>query len=101
MDDAAIAMDVRVVDSLFSVARRDVWISSARIGFHQQIVEKTQMQLNDRSLVQPHADFELRERLTPMRQPRWITVPGDAVASELSRWTSSGFSSLSILNYLR
>jgi flagellar hook-associated protein 3 FlgL len=86
-----------VVDSL-SASQEGMLDISARIGFNQQIVEKTQTQLNDLSLVQ-RTQISNYESVDPYEA---ITRMNSLETQlQASYQVSSRLSSLSILNYLR
>ncbi|WP_323804089.1 flagellin [Sulfitobacter litoralis] len=98
MDDAAYSTWMsEVVDSL-SASQEGMLDISARIGFNQQIVEKTQMQLNDLSLVQ-RTQISNYESVDPYEAATRM----NSLETQLqaSYQVTSRLSSLSILNYLR
>lgn len=98
MDEAAYAtwMD-RVVDSL-TAGQEGLLDVSARIGFNQQIVETTQTQLTDLSLVQ-RTQISQYESVDPYEAITRMTNLETQL--QASYQVSSRLSGLSILNYLR
>ena len=98
MDEAAYSTWMsEVVDSL-SASQEGMLDISARIGFNQQIVEKTQTQLTDLSLVQ-RTQISNYESVDPYEA---ITRMNSLETQlQASYQVSSRLSSLSILNYLR
>ena len=87
----------RVVEAL-STAREGMLDASARIGFSQQIVETTQAQLNDLSLVQ-RTQIGTFENVDPYEAA--TRMQGLEIQLEATYQVTSRLSSLSILNYLR
>ena len=98
MDEAAYSTWMsEVVDSL-SASQEGMLDISARIGFNQQSVEKTQTQLTDLSLVQ-RTQISNYESVDPYEA---ITRMNSLETQlQASYQVSSRLSSLSILNYLR
>lgn len=98
MDEAAYDVWIERVIETLTTAQDGMLDVSARIGFNQQIVETTQTQLNDLSLVQRtqisnYEGVDPYEAITRMQSLE--------VQLEASYQVSARLSGLSILNYLR
>lgn len=98
MDDDAYATYMgRVVEAL-SAAQEGMLDVSARIGFSQQVVETTQTQLTDLSIVQ-RTQIGAFENVDPFEAA--TRMQGLELQLEATYQVTSRLSALSILNYLR
>jgi len=98
MDDTAYATYMDRVVSALSNAQVGMLDASARVGFNQQVVQTTQNQLTDISLVQ-RTQISGYESVDPYEAITRMTTLENQL--EASYQVSSRLSGLSILNFLR